>query len=73
MAIVHQIRRVEKTATSDQMANLHRFAIGEDNGPARQVKLSADRLISEMKKIHGGEWASQIDHQKRCVLIWCLD
>ena len=70
MAIIHQIRRELPIRTADSVAALCQLGGDQDLAArSKQIDRAAASIVTEMKKIHGGDWQSQIDHQKRLVMI----
>lgn len=73
MAIIHQIRKNEAANNRVTVEKLKDIAPKLPLSPPKIVENSAARIALEMARIHGGEWHSQIDHQRRLVMVWCVD
>lgn len=73
MAIIHQIRRKSET-NSDGMSSLRQLAnCNTTIDPSTRIHRAAENIATEMKKLHGGNWQAQVDHQRRLVMIWAID
>lgn len=73
MAIIHQIRRTSE-ATPNGVASLRQLANCDTTAdPATRIARAAASIATEMKKLHGGNWETKIDHQRRLVMVWALD
>ena len=74
MAIIHQIRRKSEACNSGGVAALKRLAnCNTTADPSTRIARAAASLATEMKKLHGGNWETQIDHQRRLVMVWAID
>lgn len=74
LAIIHQIRRKNAAINSDGMSALRELTTcGTTVDPATRIERAAGNIMNEMRKLHGGKWQSQIDHQRRLVMIWAID
>lgn len=74
LAIIHQIRRELPVRTADSVAALCQLAGDHDLADhSKRIDRAAASILTEMKKIHGGDWQAQIDHQRRLVMIWAVD
>lgn len=74
MAIIHQIRRKSTTANSDGISALRKLvSCNTTTDPSTRISRAADSIATEMKKLHGGNWQAQIDHQRRLVMVWAID
>ncbi|QIG72967.1 hypothetical protein EVB98_045 [Rhizobium phage RHph_N3_2] len=73
LAIIHQIRR-NSDISSDGMSSLRQLAnCNTTIDPSTRIRRAADSIATEMKKLHGGNWQAQIDHQRRLVMVWAID
>lgn len=74
LAIIHQIRRKSEASNSTGVAALRRLANCDTTAdPSTRIDRAATSIATEMKKIHGGNWQTQVDHQRRLVMVWAID
>lgn len=74
MAIIHQIRRKDTVGNLAGVAALRQLAVCDTTiDPSARIDRAAASIATEMKKLHGGTWQTQIDHQRRLVMVWALD
>jgi hypothetical protein len=74
LAIIHQIRRKNSSLNSDTVSSLRMLAnCSSTTDPSTRIARAADHIATEMKKLHGGNWQTQIDHQRRIVMVWAID
>lgn len=74
MAIIHQIRRNSEAGNSSGVAALRRLANCDTTAdPSTRIDRAANSIATEMKKLHGGNWHIQVDHQRRLVMVWAID
>jgi hypothetical protein len=73
MAIIHQIRRKQPVRNADTVARLRKMASDRPCEPVTAIERAATRIAEEMAAIHGGRWETKVDHQRRLVMVWCLD
>lgn len=74
MAIIHQIRRNSEAGNSSGVTALRRLTTCDTTiDPSTRIDRAATSIATEMKKLHGGTWHTQIDHQRRLVMVWAID
>jgi hypothetical protein len=74
LAIIHQIRRQAPVRNADSVAVLCQIAsCDETSGTSSRIDRAAASIVTEMKKLHGGNWETRIDHQRRLVMVWAID
>lgn len=64
----------EKTRNCDTMDRLRAMAADQNLpwDPAARIERGIAMIISAMIEIHGEEWGSQIDHQRKAVMVFAL-
>ncbi len=73
MAIIHQIIRKEPNENNKTVDDLKELGDSDPLSPSVAIERATARIADEMARIHGGEWHSKIDHQRRAVMVWCSD
>jgi len=73
VAISHQYVRHKPDQSAEIVTNLRNQATGPKLAEAIAVERAAAQVVAEMTKIHGGVWKSKVNHERRVVLVWCLD
>lgn len=67
MAIKYVTR--EPVRNADTVARLRSMAEGQQLEPVVAIERAASRIATEMGRIHGGSWRTEIDHSARYVLV----
>lgn len=57
----------------DTVAKLRDLADGPPLEPAVAIERAAARIVTEMVRIHGGQWEHRIDHQRKMMMVWAID
>lgn len=61
-----------RTRNKDTLARLREMAVFGPLDPETRIKRASAVIVDAMAELHGGEWLTQIDHQRRSVWTFSL-
>ena len=57
------------TRNEETIAKLRELADGQPMEPVVVIDRAVARIATEMRRIHGGEWRTVVDHERLLVLV----